>query len=374
MAAEMHIVAFNVPWPADYGGVIDTYYRLKALHDAGVAVHLHCFTYGRLVAQPLERLCTSVDYYQRRMSPSLHFSRRPFIVASRDNADLRKRLSADKFPLLLEGVHCCSLLEDRELCNQRKVIVRAHNIETDYYSMLAAAEHNLMRKAYLALEAAKLRRYESVLTNADSVLAVSEADKEKLSAMGCRNVHVVPCGHPYSEISSSMGRGEYVLYHGNLSVPENEKASMYLMENVFPGLKHRLIVAGHEPTKHLRNAAARHDNVKLIASPDDDTMTRLIAEAQINMLVTDQPTGLKLKLLYSLFAGRYCIVNSNMLSGTTLGRLCTVADGPEALRQAVDRLMNRDFDSSQLKQRRHELQPYITANAIKPLLDIVSNV
>ena len=28
---HLHIVSFNVPWPADYGGVIDVYYRIKAV-------------------------------------------------------------------------------------------------------------------------------------------------------------------------------------------------------------------------------------------------------------------------------------------------------------------------------------------------------
>ena len=29
----VHIVSFNVPYPADYGGVIDVFYKLKSLHS-----------------------------------------------------------------------------------------------------------------------------------------------------------------------------------------------------------------------------------------------------------------------------------------------------------------------------------------------------
>lgn len=373
MAREMHMVAFNVPWPADYGGVIDMYYRLKALHDADIAVHLHCFSYGRPVAPQLESLCESVSYYRRDMSPLRHLSRRPFIVTSRDNAELRCKLLADRLPILLEGVHCCSLLEDKELCRDRCVIVRAHNIETDYYSMLAAAEHNLFRKAYLALESKKLRRYEPLIAKADAVLAVSEADRDSLQAMGCRNVHVVPCGHPYGEVVSQLGRGDYALYHGNLSVPENEIAAINLIQNVFCGLRHRLVVAGHTPTPRLCAVAERCANVTVVDSPDDATMARLIADAQVNVLITGQPTGLKLKLLYALFAGRHCIVNSNMMVGTALDNLCTIADDAEALRKAVDGVMDIEFGPEQLKRRSEELLPYITSYAIKPLLDIIAD-
>ena len=31
---HLHIIAFNVPYPANYGGVIDVFYRIKALAGA----------------------------------------------------------------------------------------------------------------------------------------------------------------------------------------------------------------------------------------------------------------------------------------------------------------------------------------------------
>ena len=41
---DLHIVSFNVPWPANYGGVMDVFYRLRALSRAGLRIHLHCYT------------------------------------------------------------------------------------------------------------------------------------------------------------------------------------------------------------------------------------------------------------------------------------------------------------------------------------------
>ena len=371
MADALHVVAFNVPWPANYGGVIDVYYRLKALHAAGVAVHLHCFTYGRAKAPELERLCASVHYYRRNMSPLLHLGRRPFIVSSRDSAALWRRLRQDRLPVLLEGAHCCALLEHGDVADGRCVVVRAHNIEADYYAQLAQAERRFPKRLYLQLEARKLRRYEQILTRATAVLAVTEADKERLQTMGCRRVSVMPCCHPYETVVSQPGRGSYALYHGNLSVPENEEAARFLIERVFGKMEHRLVVAGFNPTEHLLALAEQYPNVTVVASPDADTMSKLMAEAQLNILITNQPTGLKLKLLYSLFAGRYCVVNSKMVAGTDLGGLCEVADGAEVLQEAVNRLMVKDFGSEQLEERRRRLLPYVSARSIQPLLDIV---
>ncbi|MCX6283192.1 MAG: mannosyltransferase, partial [Bacteroidetes bacterium] len=43
MEQHLHIVSFDIPYPPDYGGVIDVYYKIKTLSEAGVKIHLHCF-------------------------------------------------------------------------------------------------------------------------------------------------------------------------------------------------------------------------------------------------------------------------------------------------------------------------------------------
>lgn len=369
---DLHIVSFNVPWPANYGGVMDVFYRLRALSRAGLRIHLHCYTYGRAEAPELEALCAEVHYYRRDMSPLRQLDSRPFIVSSRCNKELKKRLLQDRYPILLEGLHCCSLLEDDSL-RDRVVMVRAHNIEADYYSRLARSERHLLRRAYLALDAAKLKRYEPVLQRAAAVFAISEADRQGLLQMGCREVRLVTGGHPYDQVSAPTGRGNYALYHGQLSVAENIRAVEWLITNVFSGSDHRLVVAGLNPAASLRRLIERHPNVSLVDSPDDATMHRLVADAQVNILYTDQPTGMKLKLLHALFCGRHCLVNSAMVTGTGLGELCHVSDNVEAMRNKLNHLMQTDFDAQQVALRIDRLAPYATATAVRPIIELIQN-
>ena len=55
----LHVVSFQVPFPADYGGVIEVFYKLRALKQAGVDVILHCFCYkGRKEEKILEQYVT----------------------------------------------------------------------------------------------------------------------------------------------------------------------------------------------------------------------------------------------------------------------------------------------------------------------------
>ncbi|MBR1766762.1 MAG: glycosyltransferase family 1 protein [Bacteroidales bacterium] len=368
MDKHLHIVSFNVPLPADYGGIIDVFYRLKSLSAMGVKIHLHCFAYGRPPASELEHYCTEVHYYARRMSPLLMLGRRPYIVSSRDSAELRRRLAADDHPILLEGLHCCALLQYPEF-SHRHIMVRAHNVESDYYALLAQAETSPLRKVYLRWEAGKIRRFEPVLSHAQWVFAVSDADIQAFSAMGCSNLSVLTSSHPFDSVASHCGRGDYVLYHGNLAVAENYRAVEFLADNLFSCCNHTFVVAGNEPPQWLCAKLRRHANVRLVASPDDAAMRRLVADAHVNLLYTAQPTGLKLKLLNSLFSGRHCLVNSAMVAGTALGQLCTVADSTGAMASALDRLMAADFDAAALDRRRHLLEPLIPANANRAIFD-----
>ena len=51
---ELNIVSFAVPFPPDYGGAIDIYYKLETLNNLGIKIYLHCFQYGRSDSKILE--------------------------------------------------------------------------------------------------------------------------------------------------------------------------------------------------------------------------------------------------------------------------------------------------------------------------------
>jgi hypothetical protein len=61
---------------------------------------------------------------------------------------------------LLEGVHCTYLLQD-ERFNNRKMILRLHNVEYKYYRQLFHSCHSLFRKIYYLNESRLLKQYET---------------------------------------------------------------------------------------------------------------------------------------------------------------------------------------------------------------------
>lgn len=216
METTLQIVAFNIPYPPDYGGVIDIFYKVKMLSECGVSIYLHSFEYDRPQVSELEKYCAKIFYYPRKKGLRHQFSSKPYIVITRVNDQLINNLSENEFPVLFEGLHTCYYLSHPALANRVR-LVRTHNIEHEYYRNLCKAESNPLKKIFFSIEAAKLSAYEKVLKNASDLLCISPNDNYWFDRK-YGNSHFIPAFHPFNSIKSKTGRGNYVLFHGNLSV------------------------------------------------------------------------------------------------------------------------------------------------------------
>ena len=355
---HLNIISFAVPSPPNYGGIIDVYYKLLALKNAGIKIHLHCFEYDRKPDPHLETLCESVHYYKRNTGLISFFSLIPYIVLSRKNKELLSGLQKNDFPILFEGMHSCYYLNDKSVQTRTK-IYRESNIEHHYYSQLAHAETNIFKKLFFFTESYKLKLFEKRLQSADLMLAVSKEDTKHLQEKFPKNnIEYLPSFHGNTELKCKPGQGNYILYHGNLSVPENIKAARYLIDNVFSKLSFPVIIAGLNPSQGLQKLCSKFENITLKANPSKDEMQQLIENAHIHLLITFQATGLKLKLLNTLYSGRFVIVNKEMLAGTGLESLCHIAGTPEEILEKTDQLRTLDFSENEINERRNILSTY----------------
>ncbi len=355
---HLHIISFDIPFPANYGGVIDVYHKIRSLSSIGIEVTLHCYQYGRKPSRELEALCKKVYYYKRSSSPINIFSKLPFIVKTRQSDQLLKNLLNDNDPILFEGLHSCAYLS-HPLLKGRIKAYRESNIEHEYYQHLAKAENNLIKKLFFSIEARKLQLFEPILHHADLILTVSESDNQQLaSRYGGHKCHHIPSFHGHDSVSSKEGSGTYCLYQGKLSVPENAIAAEYLTTEVFAGSNTPLIIAGMDPSERLKQMIEKSSNITLIPNPDDNTMQQLTSEAGVHVMVTFQATGLKLKLLNTLYSGRHCLVNQNMVEGTLLSSLCHIENDPMKLREKATNLLDTPFTLEDIHKREIGLQPY----------------
>jgi hypothetical protein len=348
---HLHIVCLDVPYPVDYGGVFDLFHKIRFLHGAGVKIHLHCFEYGRGEQPVLNEYCTEVRYYTRKEGHKGFSHKLPYIVCSRSNGLLLEDLLQDDYPILLEGIHCTYLLND-ERFSGRNIVLRLHNVEYQYYRQLYQAEKSLLKKLYYLHESNLLRQYEQRVAGRVKILAVAEKDVEQYrKEFGAEDIGMLPVFLPYGEVKSKEGSGCFCLYHGNLSVAENEGAVAWLLKRVFSGLDVPLIVSGKNPSARLTRLIEKNPHACLIPNPSEEELQDLIAKAQVNILPSFHCTGVKLKLLNALFNGRHVIVNEDVVEATGLDGLCHVADNAGSIGELITRLYAQPFTAGEVRKR-----------------------
>ena len=145
MSRHLHIVCLDAPYPPDYGGAIEMFGRIKALHREGVRIHLHYFDYHGNDVYELNNYCETIQSYQRKLGWKGFSFSLPYIVSSRINNDLTSDLNKDNYPVILEGIHCTGILDDID-AKRRKILIRLHNDEAAYYQKLAAYENNFFKR------------------------------------------------------------------------------------------------------------------------------------------------------------------------------------------------------------------------------------
>lgn len=382
----VHVVSFQWPVPANYGGVIDVYHKIRALRNAGTDVALHSFCYrDRLNPDISLSPATRTHLYRRDMSPGKMVGSLPYIVASRKDKALLQSLAdlPAGTPVIFEGLHTCGYLE-HELLKDKIKIVRTHNVEHEYYKALSEKATG-MKKMYLTAEARRLRRFEKVLSNADIILSISPADTAYFSSKFPRaKVIYVPCFFDDSfqdadaEATSTAEDSPYLLYHGNLGVEENIEAVKYILKHLLPGVSPgvKLIIAGKGASPSLRQAIETARGAELRDTPSAQEMRGLIENATVTLLLTNQNTGIKLKLLDTITSAKgHILANNDMVGDEALRPLLMVADSPREQLRLINDALKQMPDSGTLLQRRKVIQEtFDTAANARRIIDAIDSL
>lgn len=357
MEKHLHIVSLNVPYPPDHGGMVDLFYKLPALQQQGVKIHLHCFIKDRAAQPELNNYCEEVFYYERNTTAKNLLSKFPYIVFSRKNEALTNRLLQDDYPVFMEGVHCTYITNDARF-KKRKMFVRIHNAENKYYGSLFKFSDSIRNKIYYLVEAQKLKQYEKNLAkNATAYWAVTKQDTDYYKQeLDCKTMDYLPLFIPQWQVGIKEGIGSYCLYHGNLGIEENEYAAAWLLKNVFDELEIPLIIAGKNPSKKLVALSAKNTYSCVVPNPDETQMQDIISKAHIHVLPSFNNTGIKIKLLNALFNGRHCLVNNAMIAGTALKELCHIANKPDEFIEMIMMLYHQPFTEQEKDFRKNILE------------------
>jgi hypothetical protein len=154
-----------------------------------------------------------------------------------------------------------------------------------------------------------------------------------------------------------------------LSLPPNEKTAIWLLEKVFSEIRYPFIIAGKNPSRRIHKLAQLYSHSCIVANPSQSQIDDLIQKAQINIIPSMEAECGKYKLLHSLFRGRHCVTNHNMVTDTGLEKACHIANDSRSKIETIKRLMSVPFTRHEIELRKDLLSGYNNSKNICRLLD-----
>lgn len=369
MNKTINIISFDVPYPPNYGGVIDVFYKIKALHNLGIKIFLHTFEYGRGEQVELNKYCEKVYYYKRQISLNKIFSKIPFIVNTRSEKKLLNNLLNNNYPILFEGLHTTFPLLTNKFEN-RKTIIRNHNIEHNYYSGLARSESNLFKKIFFKIEAKKLKYFEFIFKKTNYILTISPFEQDYFSNSLALDSIYIPAFHQNKKVETNKGIGDFALFNGDLRVSDNISACEFLI-TVFSKVDYPLIISSSFENEKIQKKIKRYKNISFKLIRGNDELKILLKNAHINVLPSFQNTGIKLKLINALFNGKFCLVNETMVQGTELGENCIIANSVKEFRLKIEELSVLNFSNGDIEKRKKSVAIFNIQNNAQKIIDLL---
>lgn len=339
---KLHIVSLDNPFPPNYGGIIDIFYQVKALHKIGFTIYLHCFT--REIPEKydeLKAISSAVYFYPIKEKPFYFFSKLPFSVISRNDKSLAENLAAIEAPIIFQSLKTTCLIQDVRLAKQKKIL-RLQNIEEDYFEGLFKSEKSLLKKLLYWMESRKYRNYKEVFSFVDEVVTLSKFENEVAENSGVKASYV-PVFHGNEAVVSLEGFGEYVIYHGDLNTADNRKALEFLVD-VFKKLPDKkLVVASGSNQEFVENMIANAKNIQFVKLLHFEHLKELLQQSHISISWSFQKSGTKLKSINSLFNTRFCIINENIIDDDIVSDLCVLVKTEEELIRQIEYLSQQPF-------------------------------
>ena len=187
-----------------------------------------------------------------------------------------------------------------------KIIVRAHNVEHDFFKINFTAHKTFMNGAKYLISK---KREGYMIANSDLVLAITELDKKRLIELynvSPDKVQIFPVAVNLAKdtkvFNGKISERVKCLITGSLWFGPNADATVWFLKEVYPAVRSicDLTVAGFRPNERVKQSC-QESGVKLVDSPDN--MEPYFNETEMVLAPIFDGGGMKVKIAEALSYG-----------------------------------------------------------------------
>jgi glycosyltransferase involved in cell wall biosynthesis len=250
------------------------------------------------------------------------------------------------------------------MSGETPVLYFSHNVEYMIWQRLGRNVSSRLRRALLALEWRKMRRFElQTCRRAGLTVAVSEQDRDRLleGAPGSR-IETIPTGVDldyFHRSDPALEQPLEIVFTGSMDWHPNEDAMLYFLDAILPLLRSEspqvaLTIVGRNPSERMKQAAAAA-GVQLTGTVDD--VRPFIERAAVYVVPLRIGGGTRLKIYEALAMGKAVVSTSIGAEGLPLeeGVHIVRADDPDSFARQVLKLMQNPALRQQMASAGREL-------------------
>jgi len=368
-----------LPYPLDNGGKINSYTKLRALHEGGHEVDLLCFRQSQEIpesdiAQMLP-ICRSVRTFYLRITTEyykFHMMQKAFFSLFSEysygvykfqsgemTAYLRKLAETENYDciyfnhlqLYVYGKYTAKLWPDA------KTVLDEHNCETMIMKRAAENSAGFAKKLFLQLEAYKLGRFEKkALEEMFHTIVLSEEDHRALMEVAGKDfAHtIIQTGVPDYGAKKEHRQTEErirILFVGSLAWRPNDQGLVWFLEKVLPlldkaGYPYHLYIVGKNPSQTVQKYAARNEHITITGYVSDVNEYYELCQFMIVPLFIG--SGLRVKIIEAFSHGMPVVSTSTGAEGLlyTEGEDILIADSPEEFLKKMEEMRDENLRRS----------------------------
>jgi len=190
-----------------------------------------------------------------------------------------------------------------------------HNVESDLWRRRASTESNPVKRLAYKLEAVKMERYErNEVRRFQSVIAVSDHDRQQMLKMGASKVSVVPTGvdtKKYQVAPPATADPPRVVFTGSMDWEPNIDAVTYFCRDIFPQVCAEVPgaifqIVGRNPPPRVKRLAS--DFVQVTGTVP--SVTDYLRGATVVVVPLRAGAGTRLKIFEAMAMGKAVISTS----------------------------------------------------------------
>ena len=230
--------------------------------------------------------------------------------------------------------------------SKAKIIVRTHNAEHLIWRRMIANETNLIKQKYLALQTARLEKFEKhILQNVDAIIPITATDKTYFEDWGIiKPYHVSPTGIqlPHYKVNHQDEIPFSIFHFGSMDWMPNEEAVLWFVNNVWdmvlqkmPQAKFYIIGRGITAKIQILNKP----NVVVVGKIE--SAEKVYHQYSIMVVPLLSGSGMRIKMIEGMAYGKPIVSTTIGAEGipVTSGTNCLLADSPTDFANALINLL-----------------------------------